>query len=200
MSNRIVSVRVFSLLILSIYLSGCAEPLVSRLKGRGPVTVSPDNPYLASNLLLSQLSETRPELKGFLETKGYPEYLEVNKQLIGPLTLKLIYQSESFLVEIVDNTAVINNEAAKAPEPFQSPKQEQPSKITVNDPAELTPRGDLVHYVISPNETIEQIAGWYTDNPANAEKLLRLNSLQNLEVGDVVVIPNYMVKKKTRMP
>lgn len=169
--------------------------------------MSPDNPYLASNLLLSQLSETRPELKGFLETKGYPEFLEVNKPLIGALTLKLIYQSESFLVEIVDDTAIINsqsgtinNESGKAPEPFQSPKQEQPPKATVNDPAELTPRGDLVHYVIAPNETIEQIAGWYTDNPANAEKLLRLNSLQKLEVGDVVVVPNYMVKKKTRMP
>lgn len=198
-----MKVRVFSLLILfilSIHLSGCAEPLVSRLRGRGPVTVSPDNPYLASNLLLSQLSETRPELKGFLATKGYPEYLEVNKPLIGALTLKLIYHSESFLVEIVDDTAIINKETGKAPEPFQSPKQGQPSKVTVDAPAELTPRGDLVHYVITPTETIEQIAGWYTDNPANAEKLLRLNSLQKLEVGDVVVIPNYMVKKKTRMP
>jgi len=117
----------------------------------------------------------------------------VNKELLGTLSLKLIYPSESYTVEIVDDTAIINGTTTKKPEGFKSPPSKQ-------EDAELTPKGDLVHYVISPNETIDQIAGWYTDNPANGEKLLRLNSLQKLEIGDVVVIPNYMVKKKSRMP
>lgn len=154
---------------------------------------------MASNLLLSQVSEKSQELKGFLETKGYPEFLEVNKELLGTLTLKLIYPSESYTVEVVDDTAIINGTTAKKIEGFKSPPSRQ-EDTGANQDAELTPRGDLVHYVISPNETIDQIAGWYTDNPANGEKLLRLNSLQKLEIGDVVVIPNYMVKKKSRMP
>lgn len=152
--------------------------------------------------MLTQLSEKSSELKGFFETKGYPEYLEVNKEILGTLTLKLIYPTESYSVEIVGNTAIINSITTeeRKKEGFRSPPLPK-----INSPksenAELTPRGDLVHYVISPNETIEQIAGWYTDNPANADKLLRLNSLnKKLEIGDVVVIPSYMVKKKSRMP
>ena len=115
------------------------------------------------------------------------------------MSLKLIYPSESYTVEIVNDTAIINGTTTKKTEGFKSPPPIQ-GNTSANQDAELTPRGDLVHYVISPNETIDQIAGWYTDNPANGEKLLRLNSLQKLEIGDVIVIPNYMVKKKSRMP
>lgn len=68
--------------------------------------------------------------------------------------------------------------------------------------AEITPRGDLVHYVTFPGETISIIARWYTNDRDNAPKIARLNQLKNanvLQIGDTIVIPSYMIKNKKRI-
>ncbi len=68
--------------------------------------------------------------------------------------------------------------------------------------AEITPKGDLVHYITYPGETLSMIARWYTDDRANAGKIARINNLSDpnqLEIGDMVVIPSYLVRNKIRM-
>jgi hypothetical protein len=65
-------------------------------------------------------------------------------------------------------------------------------------PAEETPRGDIVHYVTSPQETLSIIALWYSGEKENNERLGRINRIkgESLSPGDTLVIPRYMVKNK----
>ncbi|MBX7138763.1 MAG: hypothetical protein K1X83_12345 [Oligoflexia bacterium] len=61
--------------------------------------------------------------------------------------------------------------------------------------AEISPRGDLVHYVTYPGETLSVLARWYTLDRQNAARLARINKMTNpdeLAVGDIVVIPSYL--------
>ena len=67
--------------------------------------------------------------------------------------------------------------------------------------AELTPKGDLVHYVTGNNETLTTLAEWYTRDKSTIGKIARLNNLKataKLSPGDVIVIPSYLVKNKVR--
>ena len=69
-------------------------------------------------------------------------------------------------------------------------------------PAEISPKGDLVHYVTFPGETLSMVARWYTRERSNAGSLARINRLRNpdkLSLGDVIVVPSYMLKNPNRM-
>ena len=68
--------------------------------------------------------------------------------------------------------------------------------------AETTPKGDLVHYVTFTGENLKMIARWYTMDENNTERLSRINELRRpnaLQVGDMVVVPRYLVKNGFRM-
>ena len=67
--------------------------------------------------------------------------------------------------------------------------------------AELNPKGDIVHYVTYPEETMEKIALWYTGDKNNRGRISRLNKMggDTLHIGDVVIIPSYLAKTKLRM-
>ncbi len=69
--------------------------------------------------------------------------------------------------------------------------------------AEISPRGDLVHYVTQSNETLSVVARWFTFDGENAARLARMNQLGSangeLSPGDVVVIPSYMLKNRRRL-
>lgn len=83
------------------------------------------------------------------------------------------------------------------PEPALSAAAESEQPL-----AEISPRGDLVHYVTLPGETLSIIARWYTEDRANAGKIGRLNRLKSsdsLSIGDTIVIPSYMIKNKVRL-
>ena len=70
-----------------------------------------------------------------------------------------------------------------------------------SQPAELTPRGDVVHHVTYPGETLSMIARWYTHDRANAGRLARINHLNNpdrLQIGDKIIVPSYLLKNKNR--
>jgi hypothetical protein len=65
--------------------------------------------------------------------------------------------------------------------------------------AEITPKGDVVHYVSNPGETVVMLARWYTFDAGNQQRIMRINHLENkqiLSIGDSVVIPSYLVKNK----
>ncbi len=69
-------------------------------------------------------------------------------------------------------------------------------------PAELTPKGDLVHYVTYPGETLQTISLWYTREAANKGRLARMNKIADgtqLELGDVVIVPSYLLKNPNRL-
>ncbi len=58
---------------------------------------------------------------------------------------------------------------------------------------------DLTHIVQFHGETISMITRWYTNEVSNAAKIARLNSMKNadqLSIGDKIIIPSYMVKKR----
>ncbi len=68
--------------------------------------------------------------------------------------------------------------------------------------AERTPRGDLIHHVTLPGETVSIISCWYTLETSNNGRIARINRLTTPETitsGDTITIPNYLVKNPYRL-
>lgn len=68
--------------------------------------------------------------------------------------------------------------------------------------AEISPRGDIVHYVTFASETLRAISRWYTLDAVNEGKIQRINLLKDgkkLSPGDTIVIPAYLARNKVRM-
>ena len=94
------------------------------------------------------------------------------------------------------------------PQGFQSPARPLPTRFEIlvkeaaNTPAEISPKGDLVHYVTYPGETLLMISRWYTFDTTSSGTIARINHLKNassLALGDTVIIPNYLLKNKNRL-
>jgi hypothetical protein len=67
----------------------------------------------------------------------------------------------------------------------------------LTEKAELSPRGDIVHHVTYPGETLSIISRWYTLDVRNTGRIARINALNNpsqLDLGDTIIIPSYLVK------
>lgn len=289
-----------ALFVGCLVLTGCAttisseSTLAKRLADRGPVPLSPDNPFIASNLLLNKEMERSPELKGFIDHRGQPAALEVERSLLGALRMTLFYpdKGEQYSLERVESTWVISGPLAGAhveeraeplgsapgittatpttvaaegksshslpsapilvtagrieqteipattteafispatpavhadettraalkhdsteslaPPPMNLPPNRADTlaaliKSASGRTAELSPRGDIVHYVTNENETLELIAEWYTDSQLNGARIARMNGRRPNEtpvVGDSIVIPSYLVTNKNRL-
>ena len=247
--------KLFRILPIALLSLGCAtsvrlsDPLVQRLSNRGPVALSPENPFLAANLLVSREMERSAEVKGFVEHKGGPRALEVVKDSLSPLILYFYYPEsrEVFTLEEMEQSWLITGPApitqdkmrrvAALTRDFEGePKLESPSgeppppsptmAVTVapvtptvaailpgNElqqiidsesaaQAEITPKGDLVHYVGFSGETLSLIARWYTGDRNNAARIARINELKKpgeLAIGDQIVIPSYILKNNKRL-
>lgn len=364
-NSRAAVQRSFAVIFFCTLLSGCfssrhtslADALVQRLKNRGPVTLSNDNPFLAGNLLLNREMENSAELQGFIQHRGVPKALEVEQEILGTLTMRFYYpdRRQEFALEELEDTWVIrgprpipidklrqlseltrgvqdvDNSATLAeprelappsaslatappagrPERTSSSRRSSPPAALVTTPlavpavtgapsavrvpsaapsfegrrnqseqnhseptqiemppsrdslpspaessrragfsspaiphleerpdeergtagspsaslhglraraddqqfltdlvatlhpplAEITPRGDLVHYVSFPGETLGVIARWYTFDRDNALKLARINGLSErpVSIGDSIVIPTYLLRNKGRL-
>jgi len=222
------------------------QPLIDRLKNRGPVALSTQNPFLSPNLLLSKEMETSDDLAEFIRHRGIPRAIAIEKQLFSAFTLLLYYPqaNERYSIEQADGAWIISEPASIRPDeseallavmrgaqgvpiiksgkelatvekPFRSPapavapnprinlNQRMKSlhlKLASVGAAELTSKGDLVHYVTSTDESLRMIAAWYTFDESNIETLRRVNKLsKTLTPGDSVIIPSYLVKNKTRL-
>lgn len=285
-STRETIVKSVAIISISL-LSSCSfapridNALLNRLKNRGPVQLSPDNPFLAANLMLAQESDRSLELRGFLEHRGAPAALEVRKGFWNPLELKLYYVEkretyvledsggtwairgpESLSLEIAnllerklrgDETSLVaerppgnfnrftvptpsthlgDEDLAEllveipAPAPTRKPmptrvpkaratvvpvptKKVRPTAVpeTLTDDersrmAEVSPRGDVVHYVTLDGETMRAIARWYTGEVGNEGKIARMNNTPVdaiLQPGDTIVVPSYLVQNKFRL-
>lgn len=258
--SRVVFLAAFSLLSASCTLLSPVDPVSvveARLNGRGPVYVSPDNPFLAANLFLKSEAEKSAEVAGFLKLRGMPQRIEYSRSVFGDPHLRLFYDRtrESFEATKVENVWVFDapaprtatlSQATASAAPIAKDNNESPSPDHQTDepqltdvppkpaprsvakssgfrsevvapqqgpqlsavvakcralggfqPAERSPGGDLIHYVVDDRETASLIAEWYTGESAPAESILRLNRLsptQLLTVGDQLVIPKYLVK------
>ncbi len=269
------------------------NPVVERLKNRGPITLSADNPYLSSNMMLQKVMDDSSDVRGFVQHRGAPTVLEVRQEFLSVPTMFFYYpengehyrleqDSESWLIEgpfqiddemlaklrpltqvqlstqeklqpttppapvrskpqpaKPEKTKVSEPEyypelagqpdgipIEKAPEefPLLPPQKPSPAPVKVKTAAptknadqriveevtaggaratgELTPKGDLVHYVTYPEEDLALIARWYTYDAWNAGKVARvsgISSKQPLTVGDTLVIPSYLLKNKVRL-
>lgn len=264
-----------ALLILMLSVGGCSlskqtfEPeLVASLSLEGMTVLSPDNPFVAANLLVTRLAQKSPEVKGFIDHEGVPLAVETVLKPSEPLEIRFFYDnparlysvSESGAVWIIQGPAPISSEqlsilkqrgaalAALGGEQRTSPQmpppevpvqsEEPPRKVAASpltEPstsrtpaieqqppslstetqklkllaeahggalAEITPRGDLVHYVTFPGETLRMIARWYTFEAENAARLARINKRSNpdqVAIGDTIVIPSYMLQNRSRL-
>ena len=272
------------------------NPILTRLKNRGPVAVSSDNPYVASNMMLDKVKQESEEVRGFLEKRGAPSVIEVEQGLFSEPSMFFYYaeHGEYYRLERDDEFWLIEGpfgmEEAKlaklrpltqvqratqerlmtppvAPvkSPAPRPEAKQPvgeekkmlplhpeakemplpgaalaaaSEAPGNAPAvapvrpaaaakpveekanvdqsliqqiiargdkatgELTPKGDLVHYVTYPDEDLSIIARWYTYEAWNAGKIARVSGIaanKPLSPGDTLVIPAYLLKNKVRL-
>lgn len=110
--------KIFFIFIL-LFLSSCLiikpqDPaytsLVSRLKTKGIVTLSPDNPYIASNLLIAKEINSSKELEGFIKHKGIPNLIEVDKKFFQTLKYKFFYPHEKiyYNLEFTNNVWIIS--------------------------------------------------------------------------------------------
>jgi hypothetical protein len=246
------------------------NPYISRLKNRGPVPLSGDNPYLAANSLLINESNRSEELKGFIKQRGGPNALQVEKSSFGLVAIELYYMDkrEYYKLDDVDNTWLITGpfkldksklETLK-PIAIQMPngkpnlsipanKQNLTEQRTKNNlditksekisdsskaslgnitktssvavkpqnssnetekliktygrhAAEITPKGDIVHYVVFPGETLSLITRWYTLDIKNLREISLANKLNDgtmLSIGDSIVIPANLAKNKLRL-
>lgn len=110
-------------LVLCLFLTGCSTlqqsaSLRDNLANRGPVSLSNSNPYLASNILLSQEVDTSSTLKGFLKVRGNPDAIEVKKVLLRPYTLYFFYmpRQEVYILEESNHDWIIRGPQT-TPEP-----------------------------------------------------------------------------------
>ncbi len=68
--------------------------------------------------------------------------------------------------------------------------------------APISTKGDVLHKVQSSQETLGDIARWYTKEKSNEEKIARINGLHRdepLNVGDTVLVPGYLAKSKAEL-
>ncbi len=75
-------------------------------------------------------------------------------------------------------------------------------KDKVSEDAEISPRGDVVHYVTYQGETLSMISRWYTLDVRNVGRIARINNISKpseLDIGDTVILPSYLVKNKHRL-
>ncbi|NMC62599.1 MAG: hypothetical protein GYA55_05455 [SAR324 cluster bacterium] len=299
---------VFIVILVSLFVSGCfsysnlSNPALTRLKNRGPVLVSANNPYVASNLMLQKLMDESSEIKGFISHRGAPTVLEVNQSFFsaptimfyypengeyyrlendnnfwliqGPLSLSPEHRNQLLSLtqlpmdeeksksqeastlemekgktkEVIDKTEELKRSQSQTEkmmplhqEPKEFPLKKTKDKGTIEklksskstpdkeiaaktqsevqkeldsesirkitglgqqSIGELTPKGDLVHYVTFADENLDLIAKWYTFDSKNAGKIARLSGIspkQALSVGDTLIIPSYLLKNKVRL-
>lgn len=245
-------------------LTGClglgagTPEILSRIKNHGAVPISISNAHLRGNLVLLDVERKSPIIAKFLEGRGQPNALEVNKELWAPLVLTLFYfpEGEIYRFEQVEDSWLLDgphhgpksyrdlgfereqlgeslqqeyslldqqNEDGKRDETLKngftsvSSDTQAEAKARANflsdlevlrkkysdRPAEKTPGGDLIHYVIYENETLELLGAWYTKELETAQKLARINridSTKKLQIGDQVVIPSYLLRWDQRLP
>jgi len=122
---------------------------------------------------------------------------------------KLIEDASSAAPQIPAPSPAAGDEAAliksSGPQPFVPDEASDIESIIKQSPqiqAEITPKGDLVHYVSFSGETLSILARWYTKDLDNAGKIARINRLGKpdaLSIGDTIVIPSYLLQNKNRL-
>lgn len=65
--------------------------LRTELANRGPIPLSPSNPYLSANLFVSKEMERSKVLKGFIRFRGAPDAVEIKRSTLRPLRVFLFY-------------------------------------------------------------------------------------------------------------
>ncbi len=304
-----------SLLLQACSTGAPTSPLFTRLENRGPVSLSTENPFIASNLFVSQQAERSSVIRGFLKYRGAPAAIEINNSFmkraevlyyypesrefyslesdagtwivsgpdrIPPQSMLVVSQltrdlngspilrvTEHPELIVADNDPYVDHPndkrlasakqsmlgsdpvereldlpqgqypAARQANVFKSTPDDTVSKASKRsqkgatsnsqaftnsaaqeisekqlntaldqlqkasgEQAELSPKGDLVHYVTFSGETLSIISRWYTHDRANAGRIARINDLNspdNLQIGDVVVIPRYLLRNRLRL-
>ncbi len=105
-----------SLVCAGLLGAGCSSSLnynralFERIRNRGIVPLSSDNPYLAANLLIAKEMERSSELKGFIEHRGAPLAINVESGFLSPTVMDLFYpeQKEFYTLEAQGDSWIIS--------------------------------------------------------------------------------------------
>ena len=182
--------RKFSTALLLPLLIGCSltgndpnKALIDRLENQGVVALSPDNPYLASNLLISREMSASPELKGFLEHRGPPSAMSLDVPMFGGTEMRLFYMDTREYFEFArdENLGVIRGPFEIAPDDFQdlvkatrgmqqSPRSAMPEvalqEIPVEEPVKPVEKAPKKKPVEKPDPFIEKLEQASFKSPA----------------------------------
>ncbi len=94
-------------------------------------------------------------------------------------------------------------EAMLDPKHFRPLNTDQMALAISKGYAERNIRGDIIHTVKSPKETLQAISTWYTGDPKNTGILQKINHIkdpQALELGTKIVVPRRLIKRIKAMP
>ncbi len=204
--------------LLRLYYTETQEYYVAEQSGKDWLIHGPKKiPDSGMKLLFSiiELTKNAPLLKIPNEVTAPPNSIEKNAPAI---TEEPDIRQPDIAMDIKDRTTSDNTTwqpaTIKEPPHLNSlPQSETVSqdplipvvlrlKDTVTENAEISPKGDLVHYVTYPGESLTMISRWYTLEARNVGRIARINNIQNpsnLEIGDSIVIPGYLVKNKARL-
>lgn len=227
--------RAISAIILALTVSGCSftaapeqnSALMKELAAAGRVEVSPDNPYIASNLYLSREADRSETLRGFLEHRGNPNELELSLDESNEPNARFFYHDSSqaytlhkrsgeWIILSADNMAPASPQAVAQVEslpppvmkkemlarslPVEKPKARMKPAAKAPQAFTLEASGDVIHRVTYPGETLRLIVSWYTGDMENLDRIIRINSIDHpnmLKLGQNVRIPRYLLTNPT---
>jgi hypothetical protein len=124
------------------------------------------------------------------------------KQLAKPAPL-VSGVPEKVAEAVAPHTAKPEPEKRPLPQAAPSPKKRLVEKLPDAKLTEETAATDVLHHVRYKGETLRTIAAWYTGNPDNAERIARINAIEDanvLSMDAVVRIPRYLLIRTKPMP
>jgi hypothetical protein len=162
--------------------------------------------------LLLQFYYTKEKEKFVLEELAEGTWMIKGPFPVGTSEPVILTKSSQIPIPEIKKTELISSTAAPAQamaslkiEKLQNePESQFIERLTATHSplAEISPEGDIVHYVTSEDESLEMLARWYTFDKTNTARLARMNKLsqsQALTIGDSIIIPSYLVKNKVRL-
>jgi hypothetical protein len=175
-----------------------------------------------SNWIINGPSRIPPKgvdlLQTLTEFGQKPAALELNKSDAASSTPEQYTSGNSSSIElaepaslnILENLPSSSDNRSTLEELVSSPPATPPSisndpvvdrineiRESVAEDAEVSPRGDIVHHVSYSGETLSILSRWYTLDVRNTGRIARINALNNpsqLNLGDTIIIPSYLVK------
>lgn len=95
------------------------------------------------------------------------------------------------------------NQEQKSPDRTLPPATRSAGTTAAQNTVVESASGDIIHRVVYPGETLRIIASWFTDSPENADRIARINGIDDpnlLRMHQEIRIPRYLLKRSEPLP